>query len=141
MGNTLPPKYIRMKKKKKRPPPPKSRATICWPVLAFLSLALLVFYQYMGEISLCDEGIEVSAEVVNIGSAWSEDHEYGRSIKILNVELAYAVAGKSVSAITSYNDGEAGKIFSAGVSVGDTVSLLVDEEKPERFKLASGCGR
>jgi hypothetical protein len=128
-----------MKKKKKAPPPPKSRATILWPVLVFLGLALLVVYQSIGEGNLCDEGVETSATVVNISSTLSEDHHYGRSLKIFNVELSYSVKGQSTSVIKTFNDGEVDKLFGTDVSVGDTIPLLVDEDKPKRFKLILEC--
>jgi hypothetical protein len=129
------------KKRKKAPPPPKSKATIFWPVLAFLGLVLLVVYQSIGDVNICKEGIEVPAEVINISSTWSEDHEYGRSLKIFNVELKYAVAGQTVSVLKTFNDGEVGKLFGTDVVIGDTVTVLVDEDKPRRFRLVLECGR
>ena len=102
-----------MKKKKKVVPAPTSKATILWPVLIFLGLLLLVVYQTMGDVNVCEEGTETSATVTNITTSWSEDHHYGRSLKIFNVELSYSVKGKSVSVIKTFNDGEVDKLFGA----------------------------
>lgn len=127
------------KKKKKAPEPPKSKATIIWPVLAFLGLGVLALYQYSGEINLCSDGAKTQATVKNITTTQSEDHHYGRNLKIFNVELGYTLAGKTVSVIKTFNDGEVGKLFLAGKAVGDNVSILIDEDNPKRFKLASEC--
>lgn len=125
--------------KKKAPPLSKSKATILWPILISLGLVLLALYQSMGEVNVCDEGVEISATVTNLSATRSEDHHYGRNLKIFNVELSYSVKGKSVSVIKTFNDGEVGKLLDADVSVGDTIPLLVDEDRPKRFKLILEC--
>jgi len=115
------------------------RSPLLWLLLAFAGLALLAWVQYLWQTDLCAEGVETPAAVTAITSNYSEDHEYGRSIKIYNVELRYTVVGKSVTAIKTFNDAQAGEFFAQGAAVGDTVTLLVDEDKPRRFKLRSEC--
>jgi len=108
-------------------------------LLAFVGLAILAGVQYIWQTDLCVDGSEISAEVRAITSNVSEDHEYGRSIKIYNVELGYTVAGKSVTVIKTFNDAQAGELFSQGAVVGDSVMVLVTKEEPRRFKLRSEC--
>lgn len=128
------------KKKRKKVPPPEKKAGIPWIWYVFLVLLALAFYQYINASDLCEEGAEVEAKVLAVTSTFSEGGEYGRNLKIYNVELGYAVTGKPVSVIKTFNDGEVYKYFPAGVKEGDTVRVLVDEGEPKRYKLREECG-
>lgn len=107
--------------------------------MAFTGLAILAGVQSLWQTNLCADGSEIPAEVRAITSNVSEDHEYGRSISIYNVELRYVVTGAPVSVIKTFNDAQAGELFAHGAVVGDTVVVLVVEEEPRRFKLRSEC--
>jgi len=106
------------KKKRKPPPPPEKKASFPWLWFVFLGLLVSAFYQYVSATNLCTDGIEIEAKVLGITSTFSEDGEYGRSLKIYNVELGYTVAGKSVSVIKTFNNGEIYKYFAKGVKEG-----------------------
>lgn len=130
-----------MNRKKKKVPAeaqPK-KSSLRWMLLAFVGLAILAGVQYIWQTDLCVDGSEISAEVRAITSNVSEDHEYGRSIKIYNLELRYTVAGKPVMVIKTFNDAQAGELLAQDLVIGDTVVVLVDENKPRRFKLRPEC--
>jgi hypothetical protein len=128
------------KKKRKPPPPTEKKPGIPWLWFVFLGLAALALYQFVSATDLCEDGLAVEAKVLGITSGHAEDGHYGRSLKIYNVELGYTVAGKSVSVIKTFNDGEIYKYFTEGVKQGDRVKVLVDEGEPKRYRLVGECG-
>ena len=133
------PPVLSKRKSPRQASPPARKPTVLWPLIIFFALAAFALYQSLGEANLCREGLEISAKVTAITSTFSEEHHYGRSIKIFNIELRYVVAGEAVTVIKTINDGEAGSLFANGAKVGDAVPVLVDEERPRRFELAAVC--
>lgn len=130
-----------MKKRNKRKSAESApeRSPLRWLLLAFAGLAILALVQQLWKVDLCEEGIEVPAKVKNITTNLTEDHDYGRSIQLYNIELGYTVENVPVSVIKTFNDAQAGRLFVEGAVIGDTVLVLVDGAEPKRYKLRSEC--